>query len=215
MRCSSCAARCRRHVLEGRDIDRAHDYNRESARHRTVSGGRVEDRRAHPARARAGLLARRRVPAIRRILFKFIPNTNTRINQLKSGEVHVVALVPWDKYRELSAGPASTVSTGRSATAYEHVTLNERQFTPFADVRVRRALAARDRSRADRAHDPRRPGAGGPRPDPAGVVGVHRPVHAVPIRPGAGARAARRGGLEDPSGDGIRASATDSRWRSR
>ncbi|OLB62795.1 MAG: hypothetical protein AUI11_04130 [Acidobacteria bacterium 13_2_20CM_2_66_4] len=31
-------------------------------------------------------------PRIRRLLFKFIPNTNTRINQLKNGEVHVVAL---------------------------------------------------------------------------------------------------------------------------
>ena len=27
-------------------------------------------------------------------MFKFVANTNTRINQLKSGEVHVVALVP-------------------------------------------------------------------------------------------------------------------------
>src|SRR5262249_59255672 len=74
-----------------------------------------------------------------RLLFKFIPNTNTRINQLRNGEVHVVALAPWDKYREMSAVPSIVVARTRG-NAYEHVTLNERQFPPFADVRVRRAL---------------------------------------------------------------------------
>ena len=32
-----------RHVLEGRDIDRAQDYNREPARHRTLPRRRVEE----------------------------------------------------------------------------------------------------------------------------------------------------------------------------
>ena len=86
-------------------------------------------------------------PRIRRLLFKFIPNTNTRINQLKNGEVHVVALAPWDKYREIAAVPSIVVARTRG-NAYEHVTLNERQFPPFADVRVRRALiSALDRER--------------------------------------------------------------------
>jgi ABC-type transport system substrate-binding protein len=66
-------------------------------------------------------------------MFKFIANTNTRINQLKSGEVHVVALVPWDEQREL-AGLTSIVVHRTPGNAYEHVTLNERQFPPFADV---------------------------------------------------------------------------------
>ena len=75
------------------------------------------------------------------------PNTNTRINQLKNGEVHVVALAPWDKYRELAAIPSIVVAR-TPGNAYEHVTLNERQFPPFADVRVRRALLhALDRER--------------------------------------------------------------------
>jgi len=78
-------------------------------------------------------------PRIKQLLFKFIANTNTRVNQLKSGEVHVVALVPWDKYREV-AGIASLAVHQTPGNAYEHVTLNERQFPPFADVRVRRAL---------------------------------------------------------------------------
>ena len=43
-----------------------------------------------------------------RLIFRFVANTNTRINQLKCGEVHVVALVPWDKFRELSGSRRSS-----------------------------------------------------------------------------------------------------------
>jgi len=128
-----------RHVLEGRDIDRAQDYNR-----RPLGTGPYR-----VAEWRAGEYIRlERVPhywrgdefpRIKQILFKFIPNTNTRINQLKSGEVHVVATVPWDKFREVSSVPSLTVKR-TPGNAYEHVTLNEKRFPPFADVRVRRAL---------------------------------------------------------------------------
>jgi peptide/nickel transport system substrate-binding protein len=128
-----------RHVLQGRDIDRAQDYNRNP-----LGTGPY-----HVVEWRAGehiLLERvdrywrgEGLPRIRRLLFKFVQNTNTRINQLKSGEVHVVALVPWDKYGEVAAVPSIAVRK-TPGNAYEHVTLNERQFEPFADVRVRRAL---------------------------------------------------------------------------
>jgi peptide/nickel transport system substrate-binding protein len=128
-----------KHVLEGRDIDRAQDYNRNP-----LGTGPY-----HVAEWRAGehILLERvphywrgdAFPKIRRLLFKFVANTNTRVAQLKSGEVHVVALVPWDKYREISGVPAIVVKR-TPGNAYEHVTLNEQQFPPFADVRVRRAL---------------------------------------------------------------------------
>jgi peptide/nickel transport system substrate-binding protein len=128
-----------RHVLQGRDIDRAQDYNRNPlgtgpyrvAEWRAGEYIRLE-RVPHYWRGD-------RFPKISRLLFKFIPNTNTRINQLRSGEVHVVAQVPWDKYREVASIPGVTVRR-TPGNAYEHVTLNERQFPPFADVRVRRAL---------------------------------------------------------------------------
>ena len=62
----------------------------------------------------------------------------------------MVAMVPWDKYREVAAIPGVVVHR-TPGNAYEHVTLNERQFPPFA----RRARApgadARGRSRAHRA----------------------------------------------------------------
>ncbi len=128
-----------KHVLEGRDIDRAQDYNRNplgTGPYRVAEWKAGEyillERVPHYWRGDE-------YPVIRRLLFKFIANTNTRINQLKSGEVHVVALVPWDKYREIAGLPSLTIHKTRG-NAYEHVTLNEQHFPPFADVRVRRAL---------------------------------------------------------------------------
>jgi peptide/nickel transport system substrate-binding protein len=134
-----------KHVLQGRDIDRAQDYNRNplgTGPYHVVEWKSGEyillERAAHYWRGD---------PKIRQLLFKFIPNTNTRINQLRNGEVHVVALAPWDKFREMSGIPSIVVARTRG-NAYEHVTLNERQFPPFADVRVRRALiSALDRAR--------------------------------------------------------------------
>ena len=130
-----------KHLLEGRDIDRAQDYNRNplgTGPYRVAEWKSGEyillERVAHYWRGDE-------YPKIRRLLFKFVANTNTRINQLKSGEVHVVALAPWDKYREMIAIPSVVVARTRG-NAYEHVTLNQRQFPPFADVRVRRALIA-------------------------------------------------------------------------
>jgi peptide/nickel transport system substrate-binding protein len=86
-------------------------------------------------------------PKIKRLLFKFVANTNTRVNQLEVGEVHVVALVPWDKYREVLRDSGITVHR-IMGNSYEHVTLNERRVDAFRDSRVRRALThAIDRER--------------------------------------------------------------------
>lgn len=129
-----------RHRLQGRDIDRATDYNRDplgTGPYRLAEWKTGEyillERVPHYWRGDS-------LPRIRRLLFKFIPNTNTRINQLKSGEVHVVALVPWDKVRELE-GVANLTLHRMTGNSYEHLTLNQRQYPPFADVRVRQALA--------------------------------------------------------------------------
>ncbi len=128
-----------KHVLEGRDIDRAQDYNRAPL---GTGPYRVAEWKAGESimlERVPGYWRGAEFPKIRRLLFRFVANTNTRINQLKAGEVHVVALVPWDKYRELAA--IKSIAVHRTpGNAYEHVTLNERSFPPFADVRVRRAL---------------------------------------------------------------------------
>src|SRR5262245_49122724 len=108
-----------RHVLEGRDIDRAQDYNRSplgTGPYRVAEWKAGEyillERVPHYWRGDE-------YPHIRRLMFKFIANTNTRINQLKSGEVHIVAQVPWDKYREVS--PLTSLVVHKTAgNAYEH-----------------------------------------------------------------------------------------------
>ena len=129
-----------KHLLEGRDIDKANDYNRNPmgtgpyrvAEWKTgeyVLLEKVPNYWRGPA-----------YPKINKILFRFLTNTTTRINQLKAGEVHAVALVPWDKVRELRTVPGLRLNQV-VGNGYEHVTLNQRHFPPFADVRVRRALA--------------------------------------------------------------------------
>lgn len=126
-----------RHLLDGRDIDRATDYNRSLL-------GTGPYRVTEWKTGEYIMLERvpsywRGTPKIAKLLFKFLSNTNTRINQLKAGEVHLVATVPWDKHREV-AGASGLVIHRTVGNAYEHVTLNERQFPAFADARVRRAL---------------------------------------------------------------------------
>jgi peptide/nickel transport system substrate-binding protein len=129
-----------KHVLEGRDIDKANDYNRNPL-------GTGPYRVAEWKTGEYVLLERvpnywrgPELPKIKRILFRFVPNTTTRVNQLRAGEVHLVALLPWDKVRELTSVPSLRLNHVLG-NGYEHVTLNERHFPPFADVRVRRALA--------------------------------------------------------------------------
>lgn len=128
-----------KHVLQGRDIDRAADYNRAplgTGPYRVAewkSGEYIRLERV-PNYWRGS-----QYPRIRQILFRFVPNTNTRINQLKSGEVHLVAMFPWDKHREVSAIPGITVHR-TLGNAYEHVTLNQRRVAAFRDPQVRRAL---------------------------------------------------------------------------
>src|SRR5581483_2480923 len=61
-------------------------------------------------------------------------------NQLRAGEVHVVALIPWDKVRDLENVPSIRLNKVLG-DGYEHVTLNEAHFKPFADQRVRQALS--------------------------------------------------------------------------
>lgn len=128
-----------KHVLEGKDIDNATEYNRNplgTGPYKVTEWKTGEyillDKIDNYWRGAE-------YPKIKRILFKFIPNTTTRINQLKSGEAHVAALVPWDKYRELKDVPGLTIHR-MMGNSYEHITLNQRSVAAFKDVRVRRAL---------------------------------------------------------------------------
>ena len=128
-----------KHLLAGKDIDQAADYNRSPL-------GTGPYRVAEWKTGEHVLLERvpnywrgDSLPVIRKILFRFIPNAVTRVNQLLAGEVHVVALVPWDRAKAVQAVPGITLHQ-IMGNSYEHVTLNQRRFAPFADLRVRRAL---------------------------------------------------------------------------
>lgn len=128
-----------KHVLEGKDIDNATEYNRNPL---GTGPYRVAEWRTGEYILLEKVASYWRgadYPRIERLLFKFIPNTTTRINQLKSGEAHVAALVPWDKYRELQSVPGLSIHR-MMGNSYEHITLNQRRVAAFADVRVRRAL---------------------------------------------------------------------------
>lgn len=129
-----------KHVLEGRDIDKANDYNRSplgTGPYRVAEWKTGE----YIALERVdGYWQGAQYPKIKKLLFRFLTNTTTRINQLAAGEVHMVAFVPWDKVRELRAVPSVRLNKVLG-NGYEHVTLNEKRFAPFADVRVRKALA--------------------------------------------------------------------------
>ena len=126
-----------KHVLEGRDIDSANDYNR--APLGTGPYRVAEWKSGEYIRLEAVPNYWRGTAAIKTLIFKFIANTNTRINQLKSREVDMVVMFPWDKHREVAAIPGVTVHS-TNGNGYEHVTLNQRAMPAFADVRVRQAL---------------------------------------------------------------------------
>ena len=135
-----------KHKLAGRDLNTANDYNRAPL-------GTGPYRVAEWKTGEYILLERvpnywrgSEFPKIKQLLFRFLTNTTTRINQLKAGEVHMVALVPWDKVRELREMPSLRLNQV-VGNGYEHVSLNQRRFAPFKDVVVRKALAhAVDRS---------------------------------------------------------------------
>ncbi|HYC50888.1 MAG TPA: peptide ABC transporter substrate-binding protein [Gemmatimonadaceae bacterium] len=129
-----------KHVLEGRNIDKAQDYNRNPL-------GTGPYKVAEWKTGEHILLEKvpnywrgAEYPKIDKVLFRFLANTTTRINQLRSGEVHVVALVPWDKVRDLKIIPSIRLNHVLG-NGYEHLTLNQKQFPPFRDLRVRRALS--------------------------------------------------------------------------
>ena len=130
-----------KHLLEGRDIDKANDYNRNplgTGPYRIAEWKTGEYVLLEKVQ---GLLARPRISEDRPHPVSLPPEHD---------DAHQPAQV-----RRGAPGRARAVGQGARAArtspalrlnqvlgnGYEHVTLNERHFPPFADVRVRQALA--------------------------------------------------------------------------
>lgn len=129
-----------KHLLEGRDIDKAVDYNRSPLGTGPYKVAEWKTGEYIALEAVPNYWRGAEYPKIKKLLFRFLTNTTTRINQLAAGEVHLVALVPWDKVRELRTVPSLRLNKV-VGNGYEHITLNEKRYTPFSDVKVRKALA--------------------------------------------------------------------------
>lgn len=89
--------------------------------------------------------AGRQLPYIDRLIFKIIPNSNTLLTQLRSGELDLVTQTPYDQAKQMGAVPG--VELVRSPVlSWQHLDFNFRNPT-LRDPAIRRAIAhAIDRS---------------------------------------------------------------------
>lgn len=145
--------------------------------------------------------AGRRLPYLDRLIFKIIPNSNTLLTQLRSGELDLVCQTPYDQAKQMH-GLAGVELIRAPLLSWQHLDFNYRNAT-LRDVAVRRAVAhAIDRDALARALG------GFPIPLRSVVVPI-LPFHdpAVPCRTHDPARA---GAILDAAGymrgsDGVRA----------
>jgi peptide/nickel transport system substrate-binding protein len=78
------------------------------------------------------------LPKTDEIRFTVVPDDNTRILQLQSGDIDVDTFVPYNKMKELSSNPDYVVKNYQ-ASLVNYLTLNTAK-KPLDDVRVRQAL---------------------------------------------------------------------------
>lgn len=79
------------------------------------------------------------LPYLDRIIFKIIPNTNTQITQLKSGEVDFAYNIPFTLVPSIENVPGITVITAKTL-GFRHITFNLANEL-LADPEVRKAFA--------------------------------------------------------------------------
>ncbi len=131
-----------KHALEGVDLNTAPYNDRPigTGPFRVVDFRRgqyvLTERNPHYWRTDA---AGRRLPAIDRIIFKILPNSNTLMTQLRSGELDLVVATPYEQAKQMR-NVAGIELLRAPLLSWQHLDFNFRNPT-LADVTVRRAIA--------------------------------------------------------------------------
>ncbi len=80
------------------------------------------------------------LPYLDRMIFKIIPDSNTMVTQLKSGEVQLAYGVPYSQVAQLSSQPGLQVIKN-PVLSWQHLDFNLKGPAPLRDLNVRKAFA--------------------------------------------------------------------------
>ncbi len=129
-----------KHVLDGKDLNTFSEYNRSPV---TTAPYVIE--RWLPGQALTTVAnsnyrdAAKGLPYIKRITWRFVPDANTRINMLRTGEAQIAWGLPFDQIKPMQALPGMKVVV-HPLNAWMHFDFNLRK-PLFQDIRMRQAVA--------------------------------------------------------------------------
>ncbi|BBO89158.1 ABC transporter substrate-binding protein [Desulfosarcina ovata] len=148
-------------------------------------------------------------PGVEKVVFKFIPDFNTRSLALESGEIDIADYLPAEILKTLEADPRFTVARKTPSPCPNWIGLNTNR-PPFDDVRVRRAVnyAVDVQAIVDRLINAILPGLAvpatrGPHSQPLFADIVHPDLKWYGYDPVAARRLLAEAGWQDSDGDGI------------
>jgi len=126
-----------KHVLQGKDIN-TDPFNRMpistgAMRVKDWASGQFSQMERNPSYHVQGR------PYLDGLVMKFLGDTNTRINQLRTGEVQYINQVPWDRMDEIAQFPNVQLQSV-VANSWEHFDFNFRN-PLLQDLAVRQAIA--------------------------------------------------------------------------
>ncbi len=131
-----------RHVLEGVDLNTAPYNDRPVGTGpfmvEVFKRGQYVLTRRNPhywRRDAAGV----QLPYLDRLIFKIIPNSNTLLTQLRSGELDLVVQTPYDQAKQMRSTPAIVLQS-EPLLSWKHLDFNFRNAV-LRDLAVRRAMA--------------------------------------------------------------------------
>jgi peptide/nickel transport system substrate-binding protein len=129
-----------KHMLEGKDLNTYSDYNRSPVTTAPFSiqqwlPGQFLVTVANPNYRGAA----QGLPHIKKITWRFVPDANTRINMLRTGEAQVAWALPFEQIKPLQSAPGLKVIV-HPLNAWMHFDFNLRK-PMFQDVRLRQAVA--------------------------------------------------------------------------